>query len=102
MPAAFPYSTHHKVNYVAKRPRDPCSYSGGRNIIYLCPPDFQRNIIYKNMEGVTMLEQFCAFLVDQGKAENTLSSYRQAVGDYMKWYEATFGEPMEQLYRICL
>ena len=47
-----------------------------------------------------MLEQFCAFLVDQGKAENTLSSYRQAVGDYMKWYEATFGEPMEQLYRI--
>ena len=35
-----------------------------------------------------MLEQFCAFLVDQGKAENTLSSYRQAVGDYMKWYDA--------------
>ncbi len=47
-----------------------------------------------------MLEKFCGFLVERGRAENTVSSYRQAVGDYMKWYQATFGEPMTQLYRI--
>lgn len=47
-----------------------------------------------------MLEKFCGFLVERGRAENTISSYRQSVGDYMKWYEATFGEPMTQLYRI--
>ena len=46
-----------------------------------------------------MLDSFCDFLMTQGKAENTVKSYRQAVGDYMKWYEATFGAPMEQLYR---
>lgn len=47
-----------------------------------------------------MLEKFCGFLVERGRAENTISSYRQSVSDYMKWYEATFGEPMTQLYRI--
>ena len=46
-----------------------------------------------------MLDEFCDFLEEQGKAKNTLSSYRQAVKDYLIWYEATFGEPMQQLYR---
>ena len=46
-----------------------------------------------------MLEQFCSFLQEQGKSENTVKSYRLSVDGYMKWYEATFGEPVQQLYR---
>lgn len=46
-----------------------------------------------------MLDRFCEYLAAQGKAENTVKSYRQAVGDYIKWYEATFGEQVQQLYR---
>lgn len=46
-----------------------------------------------------MLDAFCNFLVEQGKAENTVKAYRQAVGEYIKWYEATFGERVRQLYR---
>ena len=46
-----------------------------------------------------MLEQFCSFLQEQGKSENTVKSYRLAVDGYMKWYGATFGEPVRQLYR---
>lgn len=45
-----------------------------------------------------MLEQFCNFLQGQGKSENTVKSYRLAVDGYMKWYRATFGEPVCQLY----
>ena len=46
-----------------------------------------------------MLEQFCDFLQEQGRSENTVRSYRLAVDGYMKWYETTFGEPVCQLYR---
>ena len=46
-----------------------------------------------------MLEQFCSFLQGQGKSENTVKSYRLAVDGYMKWYRATFGGPVRQLYR---
>lgn len=46
-----------------------------------------------------MLEQFCSFLREQGKAENTVESYRLAVDGYIKWYESTFGEPIRQIYR---
>ncbi len=46
-----------------------------------------------------MLDTFCDYIAEQGKAENTVKSYRQAVGDYIKWYEATFGEQVRQLYR---
>lgn len=46
-----------------------------------------------------MLEQFCSFLQGQGKSENTVKSYRLAVDGYMKWYRATFGDPVRQLYR---
>lgn len=38
-----------------------------------------------------MLDSFCDFLVTQGKAENTVKSYRQAASDYMRWYEAPLG-----------
>lgn len=46
-----------------------------------------------------MLEQFCSFLREQDKAENTVESYRLAVDGYIKWYESTFGEPIRQIYR---
>lgn len=46
-----------------------------------------------------MLNEFCDYLAEQGRAENTVKSYRQAVGDYIKWYRVTFGEEVQQLYR---
>lgn len=46
-----------------------------------------------------MLDTFCEFLTEQGKAENTVKAYRQAVAGYMEWYAATFGEQVRQLYR---
>lgn len=46
-----------------------------------------------------MLEAFQTFLVGQGKADNTVKSYCQAVGAYLKWYEETFGQQAGGLYR---
>lgn len=46
-----------------------------------------------------MLDAYCDYLTEQGKAENTVKAYRQAVGEYMKWCEMTFGEQVQQLYR---
>ena len=45
-----------------------------------------------------MLEQFCSFLQEQGKSENTVKFYRLPTEGYMKWYEDTFSEPVRQLY----
>ena len=45
-----------------------------------------QHTIREVMEGETMLEQFCSFLQEQGKSENTVKSYRLAVDGYMKWY----------------
>ena len=45
-----------------------------------------------------MLEQFCSFLQEQGKSENTVKFHRLPTEGYMKWYEATFSEPVRQLY----
>ena len=46
-----------------------------------------------------MLERFCCFLREQGKAENTVKAYCLAVSGYMRWYEDIYGEPMGQLCR---
>lgn len=46
-----------------------------------------------------MLDEFCAYLTEQGKSENAVKAYRQAAGKYLRWYEDTFGEPAQQLYR---
>lgn len=47
-----------------------------------------------------MLEEFRAYLTEQGKAENTVKSYCLAVGAYLKWYEESFGPKQAgRLYR---
>lgn len=46
-----------------------------------------------------MVEQFCCFLTKQGCAKKTIETYSQAVGGYLSWYEATFGEQFQKLYR---
>lgn len=46
-----------------------------------------------------MLDGFCNYLTEQGKSENTVKAYRQAAGEYLRWYEAAFGEPTRHLYR---
>ena len=38
-----------------------------------------------------MLEEYRAFLVSRGKAENTVKSYCLAAGAYLKWYEESYG-----------
>ena len=38
-----------------------------------------------------MLEEFRAYLTEQGKAANTVKSYCLAVGAYMIWYEESYG-----------
>lgn len=46
-----------------------------------------------------MMEEFCHYLEEQGKSENTVKSYRRAVTIYIRWYGETYGEEMKQLYR---
>lgn len=47
-----------------------------------------------------MLEEYRAFLVSRGKAENTVKSYCLAAGAYLKWYEESYGlKRAGRLYR---
>lgn len=46
------------------------------------------------------MEEFRAWLIQKGKAENTAKSYCLAVGAYMKWYRETCGGELERLYRV--
>lgn len=46
-----------------------------------------------------MLEGFCDYLAEKGSAKRTVETYGQAVCGYMEWYQASFGEPFQKLYR---
>ena len=47
-----------------------------------------------------MLEQFREYLSKEGRAGNTINSYCYAAGNYMKWYQETYGQEMGRLYYI--
>jgi len=44
-----------------------------------------------------MVDQYREWLAEGGKADNTVKSYVQHVGQYMKWYDETFGSEMAEL-----
>ena len=46
-----------------------------------------------------MLEKFCDYLAAKGCVKKTVETYGQTVGGYMEWYQSTFGEPLQKLYR---
>lgn len=46
-----------------------------------------------------MLEKYAEYLKNENKAANTIKSYVQHVGQYLKWYDETYGEEFKQLYR---
>ena len=46
-----------------------------------------------------MLEKFCDYLTEKGSSKKTIETYGQAVEGYMEWYQATFGELLQRLYR---
>ena len=46
-----------------------------------------------------MKERFRDYLAAKGCAERTIETYGQAVEGYMEWYQETFGEPLQRLYR---
>ena len=46
-----------------------------------------------------MLDEFRAYLYALGRSENTIKSYCQAVKEYMRWYEESFGRELTELYR---
>lgn len=46
-----------------------------------------------------MLKSFCDYLKEGGFAKRTVETYGQAVHEYMEWYQATFDEPLQKLYR---
>ena len=46
-----------------------------------------------------MLEKFQAYLREEGKSENTVKAYCQAMRGYLRWYEETFGREMKIFYR---
>lgn len=46
-----------------------------------------------------MLDEFCEYLRQQGKAENTIKAYRQGMKEYMRWHEESFGKEMKLLLR---
>lgn len=89
----------HKIIYVAKPPLDPRNKGSERNIIYLLPPISQCNIIYRAKGGLIVLKEFCDYLTGAGCSKRTVETYGQAVGGYMEWYQASFGEPLRKLYR---
>ena len=39
-----------------------------------------------------MLDEFCEYLRQQGKSENTVKAYCQGMKEYMRWHEETFGK----------
>lgn len=46
-----------------------------------------------------MLDEFCEYLRQQGKSENTVKAYCQGMKEYMRWHEETFGKCMKMLLR---
>lgn len=46
-----------------------------------------------------MLRSFCDYLKENGFAKRTVETYGQAVHEYMEWYQATFDETLQKLYR---
>ena len=46
-----------------------------------------------------MLDEFCEYLRQQGKSENTVKAYCQGMKEYMRWHEETFGKEMKVLLR---
>ena len=47
---------------------------------------------------MTLLDDYRAYLKEQGLAENTILTYSRHVGEYCQWYKDTFGHEMVQLY----
>jgi site-specific recombinase XerD len=43
--------------------------------------------------------EFQEYMINDHKSEGTISKYTENVGLYKKWYEETYGEKMEKLYR---
>ena len=46
-----------------------------------------------------MTEQFCEYLKESGKSENTIKTYRRNVRSFFKWCLDSFGEEPTRLYR---
>lgn len=46
-----------------------------------------------------MKQRFCEYLAAKGCAKKTVDTYGQAAGGYMEWYQATFGMPLQRMYR---
>lgn len=46
-----------------------------------------------------MLDGFLHYLHVLGKSENTMKSYCQAVKEYMRWYQESYGREPKELYR---
>ncbi len=44
-----------------------------------------------------MIDEFRKWLEENGKADNTVQTYISDVGQYLNWYEGTFGEKMNVL-----
>lgn len=49
--------------------------------------------------GKRLLDEFSAYMVEQAMSRETVKSYTGNVGRYFKWYEESFGLPLESLYR---
>ena len=46
-----------------------------------------------------MIEEFKAYLKGEGKSQGTANNYSRYVGEYMKWYEDSFGSSASKIFR---
>lgn len=46
-----------------------------------------------------MIKKFREYLIGEGKSKNTINSYSRHIGQYMKWFNDTFGMEFNKLYR---
>ncbi len=46
-----------------------------------------------------MLDKLRDYLKEEGKSENTIKSYCNHIGQYMKWYDESYGMEFNKLYR---
>ena len=54
------------------------------------------NIIYR---GGIMLENFRAYMVEEGKSKNTIDNYIRYVNKYFSWFIDSYGHEPKKLYR---
>jgi len=47
-----------------------------------------------------MLDEFNTYLIDEGKSKNTIESYIRHIQGFLKWFNESFGESFERLYRM--